>query len=176
MRVLDKYGSVKMLMSAPHHHLSHQSSGADAVQLEVGFYAYLATAQDNLIDDTWTTVLLDTLLFNLGGGFNLETHRFVAPASGYYLLSGSVGLKNIIVSKAYGVSLLKNSTAPALVSASVANGEHATDPIYQSTCFVHLNWGDWVELRVVANCGVDTVDLMNKIETTWFAGYLVSPT
>ena len=53
--------------------------------------AYLAADQENIADDTWTKVTLDTENYDTGADFDSTTkYRFTAPVTGYYQINAMI--------------------------------------------------------------------------------------
>lgn len=66
-------------------------TGAPPPVESVAFYAKLLTNVPNVTgDSTIYPVAFDTLLFNVGGGYNIGTNVFTAPVTGYYQFNASL--------------------------------------------------------------------------------------
>ena len=57
---------------------------------------YLSANQENLVSGNWTKINYDSESYDIGSNYDTTNKRFVAPITGYYLVSHSVYFANII--------------------------------------------------------------------------------
>lgn len=115
-------------------------------------------------------IKFETMITDIGGGYNNQTGVFVAPASGIYMFSCSL-LDDL---EEHG----------ATVHAEIVHGQrilarifaHAEARNYRDqgaqTVFAHVNQGDQVFVRVIDN---DNLGLGGELYST-FSGYLLLTT
>lgn len=137
------------------------------------FSAYLAGAQNNLADNTATTVMAETENFDIGSVYNVATYTFTAPVAGYYYLHGIVRYLNLIASKLYSARLYKNGNT-VIAHGISGNSVNVGSMSAETACVCFLNLGDTVVLQAIANCGAATVDLQPGEGLTLFDGFLIS--
>jgi len=129
---------------------------------------YLGSDQLNIPDAVTTLVNLDTEEYDTNNDFNVTTHRYVAPISGYYLVVGSVTwlAASVVANKRFGTYILKNGEYYRSLNAHsamiAAIGVNVTD-------ICHLTAADYLELYAYHACGVDTVDIWGAIDTTFIS-------
>ena len=141
------------------------------------FSVYASAAQDNLTDKTWTTIVLGTELFDVGGNFASNT--FTAPVTGYYLFFGSVGFKNIIAQTVYHSRFYKNGDTEV---AENSGGSGNWTGVMLTTGIIipvisgplYLTAGNTIVLQGYVDCGVNTVDIDPNISYTFFKGVFLS--
>jgi hypothetical protein len=57
--------------------------------------AYLNAVQTGVVDATWTKILLETELYDIGGNFDTANKRYVAPVTGYYQVNFQAYIQNV---------------------------------------------------------------------------------
>lgn len=128
------------------------------------FSAYASAAQLNLADNTWTTIVLGTELFDVGGNFAANT--FTAPQAGYYLFTACVGFIQPHSQSVHGARIYKsNAVARVLGRALSEAGSQAncvTPNIGVSVAaIVNLAAADtvvlqaWVDANAAASVDID---------------------
>jgi hypothetical protein len=131
--------------------------------------AYLNNAQDNLVDSTETLVLLDAE--NYDSNNNFTGSLYTAPVNGYYSLKGSVGYKNVVADKRYFAEIMIGGTVRSYSIHSFAvTGNHTV----QVATDYYIEAGTTVGLYAQAIPGVNTVDLIPGIATTYLSIHLLS--
>jgi len=133
--------------------------------------AYLAGAQINLTDATDTKVLIETENWDVGSNFDAANKRYVAPVTGYYHVSCSVGFSACVDAKIDQVMLYVNGSAVSYSSESTASTSahrlnHSDD--------IYVVAGQYVELYARCNTGANTTDLISTSTSTYMAIHLIS--
>ena len=128
------------------------SGGGGGTQTFSGARVYRSTNQ-SIPNNTDTTVIFDTVRFDVGGFTNLGAHptRLTAPVTGYYMIGGTAAFPNgdyysQIVPLLNG-SLVSGQLAGLSTSVPAGNPNLIVNVIWQ------LNQGDYVELDVVQSSG-----------------------
>jgi hypothetical protein len=126
---------------------------------------YLSTDQLNFTDNTWTTVGLDTITFDLNNSFDTSTNTYTAKDSGYYNVSAGVTTLsgNITAGKQYGISLYKNGTTRISTRWTVINFSNPETLMITDTIFLYQN--DTIQLQFISQSGNNTADIAGGIST-----------
>jgi hypothetical protein len=133
--------------------------------------AYLNGAQDNMTDSTPTKILLETESYDIGADFDTANSRFVAPVSGYYLICGGVGYKNIVTDKRYFAMPYVNGS---VVAYSINTAAVTGNNIVAYSIVEYVAAGQYIELYGQAVCGVNTVDFLPGTTNTFMCIHLLS--
>jgi len=139
------------------------------IQTNVKARAYLGAQQDNLVDGTWTKVLLDTESYDVGSDF--ANYKFTAPVTGYYLIVGQVVFTNVITDKLYAATIYKNG---ANTLQGYAHSSLAADTAVKVTDILYLAANDYMELYALSAAGVNTVDIKHDTKITYMSIHLLS--
>jgi len=131
--------------------------------------AYLNTNQEDLTTGTFTKILLETELFDVGSNFDTANNKFVCPIPGFYEIIGFLSWANgtTVADRRYIGSVYRNG-------ASIFN--HTIQASYNGSLqnFWSLNYqcskDDYFELYGRQDSGVNTVDVQNGLEAT---GYII---
>ena len=126
--------------------------------------AYLSANQLNLVNGVWTKVLLNSESYDVGGNF--ANYKFTVPIAGYYLIVSSIGLISVVATKLYYMALYKNGVRIALTAF------HSSLAAFISLFFndiIYFVVGDYIELYVESNAGVNTVDVEGDESETYLA-------
>lgn len=127
---------------------------------------YLNVAQNNLVNNTWTTVQLAQENFDVGSNFNTGTYTFTAPADGYYYVAFSVGFGNTIVgNKRYMARVYDGSNARIQATFSVGDSTGAINA--GGSKLLYLSENDTLVLQALSSSGGDTVDLIAYDQYTY---------
>lgn len=119
--------------------------------------AYLTAAQDNLTNEVWTKILLDTEEYDIGADFDTANSRFTTPIAGYYLVIGTCSFKNSVVSKGHAAGIYYDNALyryGLMLSAD-------TSPLVQVMCIVKAAAGKTIELYANQASGTNTTDMIN---------------
>ena len=140
-----------------------------AMQTTAKARAYLSTAQENIPNDTPTKVNLDAVSYDPSSMFSGGT--FTVKVAGYYMITASVGWKNVIADKQYQIRIYKNGVLDSIgvIHAALAAGQDST-----VSDIKHLNVDDYLELYCYQATGADTVDLVPSTMETYLALHLLS--
>jgi len=134
--------------------------------------AYLSADQDNLVDGTWTKVLLDTESYDIGSDFDVAGSSFTADTTGYYHISAQVEFENtdLVADKRYSIQARKNAgdifhaySHASSVNVLTANGSD----------IVYLEVNDTVTLWGRSDSGDNAVDINSGDATTFLTIRLV---
>lgn len=126
-------------------------------------YAYPANNQLNIADTTFTKVILDTEGFDVGSDFDTANSRFVAPVSGYYIVTGSVEWvpntvadgKSVFVSIYVNGSQYLKSRTPTMTGALAVNSYIGSS----ISSIVYCPAGQYIELYCYQATGASTADI-----------------
>jgi hypothetical protein len=133
--------------------------------------AYLGSTQNNITDDTSTKVLLSTESYDIGGDFDTANSRFIAPVSGYYLVSGRVGWSSLTADKRASAEIWVNG---GLASQSwQCNGAIVITRI-DVTDVLYIESGQSVELYAKQITGTNTPDILGESSSTFLSIHLLS--
>lgn len=133
--------------------------------------AYLGSAQDNLVDGTSTLVALDTENYDPGTNFNVTTHQFTAPITGYYSIVGSVGFGNVITDKRYNAELRVNGDIVAYSTEVPGAALPFRLPI---SSIEYVVAGQTIDLYATSFAAANTVDLIATTSSTFLCIHLLS--
>lgn len=123
----------------------------------------LTTQQDNLTDHTYTLVKLATKEFDPNNDFNITSHKYVVPASGFYQLIGQVFFVGTISNKYFSTQIRSNGVS---VATTILHSASGTDGLAVLTSkIVYLNKGDELTLYGRASVGANTVDISSGLLT-----------
>lgn len=104
----------------------------------------------NTAANAWVKVPVDTITFDTGGYVDMVNHRWVAPANGYYRVSGEVNATPTAANQRIVAGIWKNG-------ALYTQGSEGDDPSSTLglgsvvTDVVFCNAGDYLELQVYSN-------------------------
>jgi len=126
-------------------------------------FTYLSTMQLNLVSGTWTQVLLDTELYDIGNNFNTANHQFTVPITGKYVITTFTNYYNVdlVADKRYCSAVYKNG-ANFVLSFS----QHASLVSYLSysgTTIISLSKNDLIDFYAKSESGNNLVDLVSDI-------------
>ena len=140
----------------------HVGDSAVAVEMsnisDVQVYAYPSADQDNLVDDTWTGVTLNSEVFDDGSDFASNT--FTAPVTGVYFISGQVSYEytDLIADASYSARLNKNSGTIIAYTNAGSAGSNDTHSI-KVNALVQLTANDTVTVDARQKTGGNTIDV-----------------
>lgn len=135
--------------------------------------AYLSADQENIANNTWTKIQLDTEDSDPGGNFDAVTnYRFTAPVTGSYLVFAGALWKNFAAAgKLHMISVYKNGASYL----SQKDYAHDTNERSQKIAdMIDLTAGDFLELYVLHQEGAGTVDIDDDLGMTYLAVHLMS--
>lgn len=139
----------------------------------VGAHVYLDG--DQIIPTgTETKINFNTASYDLGGDFDIVTnHRFVAPVSGYYLITSSATFYNAI--EAEFTLFLYINGPPVDDCRAIHNDTTNLVRNKSAPCsvIVHLTAGDYFELYVYQDTG-DDLGLYGNKSYTYMSVFLIS--
>jgi len=142
-----------------------------APKINVKARAYLSAAQEDLVSDVFTKILLDAEDYDTGSDFDVGNHEFVVPIDGYYLITFGVRFDNVVVNKNYQVSIFIGETGKFYARNQAAI---ADDVLVSGSDIMNLSAGEKVSLRAYHNAGVNTVDIYGSPYYTMMAIHLLS--
>lgn len=127
----------------------------------------------SVADSTATKVQHATEVFDVGSDFdNATNYRFVAPITGYYLFTASVGVTNLADGKQVISYLYVDGSvycSGKAISASAGN-----DPIASTTDVIYLTAGQYVEHYMWHDHGGNISTTVGSEVPTRFSGHLLS--
>jgi hypothetical protein len=110
------------------------------------FYAYAASTQV-VATSTYTTIVLDTELFDTGSNFNVSTYTYTVPSDGKYFLAAAGGLDELTDQKSW-VMDIKVGGAIKLSSRDQAAATAAFSQVLSFSGILALSTSDAVILTV----------------------------
>lgn len=133
--------------------------------------AYLSADQLNLVNITWTKVLLNAESFDVGLDFDLGNNRFVAPITGYYQVNATLTFKNAVADKSYAVAIYVNGASYAQTT---ANTSLALTYVSGSVSdIIYIPAGQFIELYAYSASGDNTVDIFGISTSTFLSIYFL---
>lgn len=142
-------------------------------------YAYLSTDQLNLVHGAWTKVAFDSEFFDVLGEFDTTNNRFVAAASGYYLIIASLCFTSSVAEKFYFLSIVTSNSSYEDITAYIAGRYRLSQensfshtggcPYMKCHAIVWLDAGDIIELYVQSAAGADTADIASAPGETYLS-------
>jgi hypothetical protein len=133
--------------------------------------AYLNSIQANITDVTSTKVLLDTSVYDLGGGLDIANNKFTAPITGYYRITAQVGFTSgSVLAGEYRAEIYVNG---AMVADYRGPGVVGSTMTAQLTKTILVTKNQDVELYTYVNVGASTVDLHTGANNTFLEVELV---
>lgn len=133
--------------------------GDKQVNTNVKARAYLSADQENLSDNTWTKINLNTESYDIGADFDHATnYKFTTPVAGYYLVSGAVHFvgASVVADKHYGAAIYYDS---AVKKYNVSHASLAAILSIPVVDIIYAAASKDIELYGYHNAGVDTVDV-----------------
>lgn len=128
-------------------------------------------SNQSISDVTITKVALDTEQYDPGSNFDAVTNnRFVAPVTGYYVVTGQVTMQTTGSGKRVIAYIYKNGSAyaeaPTSTGVSTNNGSNISD-------IIPLNATDYLELFVYQDSG-GAINVKGTAAETYMAAHLIS--
>ncbi|XP_068164499.1 cerebellin-3-like [Antennarius striatus] len=112
------------------------------------------------------TLVFNTTITNVGGGYDKTSGEFTAPSSGYFYFTFFYHAEKEQMS---GLTLIKNDSIVVKAYDENKPGPNICDNA-GNAAFLQLNAGDRVYVRLPANCRIYASD-----RTTSFSGFMVAP-
>ena len=131
---------------------------------------YLSTDQLNLVSGSTTLVILDSIFTSFVDGIeDVINHRIVINKSGLYFVFGSIGFINMVDSRVYGCTLHRNGNASPFAEDIFPYHAPATGSGFTVSTgrVIHLDLGDYVDLRAYHLAGVNTIDITDAQQRTF---------
>jgi len=121
-------------------------------------YAYLSADQDNLVNNTWTLVQLNTELHDIGSNWNSSTYLFTAPVPGIYEISimGVIDTTDASADKRVAVACYKNGSAQAYGNYQTSTTDYFSMPLW---CRLEMTLGQYAQMYAKSEYGDDTMDM-----------------
>ena len=144
-----------------------------APNINVKARVYLSASQTNLTNDAWTKVLFDTENYDIGGDYDVDNHRFVAPVTGYYLITVKINYEapGSTADTKYYAGIYVNG---ALYSAGLGHKAAVLDFGVSITDVVPVAAGQYIEGYARNASGVNTVDIYPDGRYTFMTIHLLS--
>ena len=137
------------------------------------FSVYRSGANQDIPHNTYTKVLFDAEVFDVGGNFDTSNSRFTAPITGKYLLMGHIYIYPTYQVETY---VYKNGSIYKRFSGPIGSGGNDNPNGQKFVDVVHLDVGEYVEIyaRQFRTGDSNTVSIYggNEKETS-FVGYLI---
>lgn len=139
------------------------------------FHAYRTTNQ-SILSGTWTTVGLNTEVFDDNNNFDTTTYKYTVPLTGYYQLNGQT-----YSSQAWGnqsiVSIVKNATSGITGGTTLAEARGTIsnldiNKVQNCSCLSYLTAGD--TLTLVAHIDDSSATIGAGLGATFLSGFLIS--
>jgi hypothetical protein len=128
--------------------------------------AYSSAGQLNLVNNTWTIITLDTENYDPSTKF--AANRFTPTVAGYYMVSATITLTNVITDKNYNGALYFNGAGAAYFS---TNPGFAALTSLSLNNIMYFDNDDYVELYIRSISGGNTVDVNGGTGDTFMCCY-----
>jgi hypothetical protein len=128
--------------------------------------AYSSAGQLNLVNNTWTIITLDTESYDPSAKF--AANRFTPTVAGYYMVSATITLTNVITDKNYNGALYFNGAGAAYFS---TNPGFAALTSLSMNNIMYFDTDDYVELYIRSISGGNTVDVNGGTGDTFMCCY-----
>lgn len=137
--------------------------------LGVGGTFYLSADQDNLVDNTWTQVQLNTTELNVG--LTLSSYTVTVSIKGLYWVYGRVHLNDLVTDKRYDMGIYINDSLAATREAHASfTGNMGLDV---GKIFL-LDKDDTIKLYARSQSGDNTVDITGGSNYTYLSVVLIA--
>lgn len=132
--------------------------------------AYLNSAQ-SINNGAARKVLLDTENFDLGSGFDTANSRFVAPVTGYYRITGQVGVANVDAAGNVCEAYIYVNGANYATGRSIAGGTSGSgnDPIATVSTLAPVTAGQYIELYALHDSATTSEALQTGTTVTFLS-------
>ena len=135
---------------------------------------YLSGNQLNLVDTTYTKILLDATTFDGSGGgglVDLGNNKLTVLVSGYYLIYGEITFTDMVADKRYLTAIYVNGASVALkgLQSSIASPLAVGLPDIR-----YIPAGQDVELYGWNNSGGNTIDVVGDEKQSYLTLHLLS--
>lgn len=133
--------------------------------------AYRAADQFNLVSGVWTKVVLDGTTYDPSIMF--DTNKIVIAIPGYYFISAQIAFKTgtVVADRVYYTGVYLNGVVKLYKSLHSSLNEGFAVSVIDVW---HLANTDDVELYALSIAGVDTVDVLGAIASTFLTVHLFS--
>jgi len=168
-------GNNLTLIAGGDNRLSIDSTGAVTMPNQPAFSVYNNTAQDN-IGSAWTTINMDTEIFDQNSDFNTGTYKFTAPVTGKYLLTAHVCTKNIDNGTQWYITGIQTSNRGYNGSRTTTHWDEDSNSFnhgVQITAVADMDASDTAYVRFYRYIGNATADIIAASEYSFFQGYLL---
>lgn len=132
--------------------------------------AYLNSAQ-SINNGAARKVLLDTENFDLGSDFDTANSRFVAPVTGYYRITGQVGVANVDAAGNVCEAYIYVNGANYATGRSIAGGTSGSgnDPIATVSTLAPVTAGQYIELYALHDSATTSEALQTGTTVTFLS-------
>ncbi len=154
--------SVSGTITAISYSSSRAPEGVTPFEMIFTARAYLSSNQENLVNNTYTKVLLDTESFDPNGDF--ATYKYTFPVSGYYKTKGQNAFTSVADQKLMTTNIYKNG-ASALANFINTSGINSVTALAGGKQY--FNRGDYVELYARSSNGDNVVDIIGSSGLTF---------
>lgn len=144
-------------------------SGDKIIQTNVKARAYLSATQVDLVDNTYTKILLDTESYDVGSDF--ASNKFTAPVTGYYSVNALITFTSVVADKQHTGAIYINGTLNRYFYFHSSNASNISGAFSD---VIYLTAADYVELYGRHISGVNTVDVSGGAEHTFMTIHLLS--
>ena len=152
-------------------HMAFDETGAITKPLQPGFLCTKA-AQDNITNDSETTVTWNSEVYDKNADFNLGTETFTAPVTGSYFFCLKLQISNVDTASAYTVLRLLTSNRSYYVYADAQEFSADSDTDMLLSVIADMDASDTAIAKFkCAGGGADQTDI--NVES-WFNGYLIA--
>ena len=157
-------GVITALATANYGTLRTSSSGVPSIITKPAFYAYPSVGQSNVTGDgTVYKVLFDSVLMNIGNGYNTTTNLFTASVTGLHVFSVALFLNGLTSSfNAYNLYLQQAGSSAnfyTFVYSNLSSQIISGDIALSGSCSVYLTAGDTIGVYLQISGSSKTVNL-----------------
>lgn len=130
---------------------------------------YSSVRIENIPQQTFTKVQLDTVDFDTGGDWDSVNKRFIIPEDGIYLIHIAAGLSSLGTNALSRIYICVNDERVGCMPSHIQYGStHVWGKALLGSCPMKLNANDYVEMQIWHNGGTD-VDICEDKNLTFLA-------
>lgn len=151
---------------------SDAAGNASWQSLQIAFEAQPRNAGQSFLNNVLNSLVMDSIVFNDGSGYNASTNIFTAPIDGVYSFQAQLTVSNTNTGAEshFILELLKNGTS---IRESNVIPDRDNSVSVNISITTNLVAGDEINLQSsLVSSNIITISTPN-VESTWFSGHLV---
>ncbi|MFX0198561.1 MAG: hypothetical protein ACFFCW_20770 [Candidatus Hodarchaeota archaeon] len=128
---------------------------------------YGSADQDDINDNSWTTLKFDVKDYDLGENYSVRTHSFTTPVPGYYEGILQVWLHDLLGDKRYGAGFLNVTSNEWLAIVFHSIGVAPSAISIQASFQCYIPRGNDIVFKVYQQSGGSLVDVSHGQWASW---------